>query len=195
MALERELKFLAPPRAAAAIVRALKLPRGRVLHSIYFDTDDRILRRARMAARVRRDGRKWLQTVKGARSPGVRNEWEGEVPSRALEPSRLPLAAIRRATGMDLRVLEKKLGPVFETRFIRRARMLRRGKARIELALDRGYVRAGRRRLAISEVELELKAGSMRDLRREATLLAERFELALGEESKAARGYRLADGE
>jgi len=193
--LERELKLAVSPRAAPALARLLKLPApGRVLHSVYFDTPRRELRRRRMAVRVRRDGGRWLQTVKGARSIAIRNEWETPVAARRLDFSRLPLAAIRRATGMDLRRLEGKLLPVFETRFTRRARRIRRGEATIELALDRGYVRAGRRCALISEIELELKSGPMRALRREAKALAQRFELTFLEESKAARGYRLADG-
>ena len=147
-----------------------------------------------MAARVRRVGRRWRQTVKGARSIAIRNEWETPVASRRLEPARLPLAAIRRATGVDLARVAASLVPVFETRFTRRARLVTRGGAKIELALDRGYVRAGRRRAAISELELELKSGTMRELRSEARRLARRFGLRLLEESKAERGYRLADG-
>ena len=184
MPLERELKLRVSPRAAARIARALSLPsRGRVLHSIYFDTPQLTLRRRRMALRVRRDGRRWLQTLKGERAPGVRNEWETPLASPSLDLS--PLPQLKRLAG---------LRPVFETRFTRRARMLRRGDARIEVALDRGYVRAGRRRAPISELELELKSGTMRALRGEAARLARRFGLDFLEESKAARGYRLADG-
>ena len=91
--------------------------------------------------------------------------------------------------------MEHRLRPFFETRFARRVRMLARNEARIELALDRGYVRAGRRRTAICEIELELKAGTMRALRREAAALAKRLSLVPLSESKAARGYRLARGE
>ena len=195
MPLERELKLLAPADAASALARALKLPaRGRVLRSIYFDTPGRELRRRRMAARVRREGRRWLQTVKSARSIAIRNEWEAPVASPRLDLTRLPLATIRRATGADLARIERFLVPVFETRFTRRVRLLTRGSARIELALDRGYVRAGRRREAISEVELELKSGSMRVLRREAAALVKRFGLKAEAKSKAQRGYRLAEG-
>jgi triphosphatase len=193
--LERELKFAVSARSAAALARSLKLPaRGRILYSIYFDTPRQALRRHRMAARVRRVGRRWRQTVKGARSIAIRNEWETPVAWRELEPARLPLGAIRHATGIDLPRLAPSLSPVFETRFIRRARLVTRGGAKIELALDRGYVRAGRRRAAISELELELKSGTMRELRSEARRLARRFGLRLLEESKAERGYRLADG-
>lgn len=184
-----------PPRAASALARALKLPaRGRLLQSIYFDTPRRDLRRRRMAARVRRDGRRWLQTVKGERSTVIRNEWETLVASPRLDLTRLPLAAIRRATGVDLARIERSLAPVFGTRFTRRARMLERGAARIELALDCGYVRAGRRRAPIRELELELKAGSMRALRRAAADVAKRFALKPEAKSKAERGYRLAAG-
>ncbi len=195
MPLERELKLRVSPRPAVALARWLKLPApGRVLHSIYFDTPRRTLRRHRMAVRLRRDGRRWLLTVKSARNAAIRNEWEVPVSSRRLEPARLPLAAIRRASGVDLARLAPSLVPVFETRFTRCTRLVRRAGVKIELALDRGYVPAGRRRALISELELEAKSGTMRALRREAAALARRFGLDFLEESKAARGYRLADG-
>ncbi|HEX4927051.1 MAG TPA: CYTH domain-containing protein [Burkholderiales bacterium] len=194
MPLERELKLAVAPGRAATVARVLRLPRGRILHSVYFDTPRGELRRRRIALRLRRDGGRWLQTVKGERSADVRNEWETPVRSRSLELARLPLAAIRRATGIDLESIAAGLAPIFETRFMRRSRIVERGKAKIEIALDRGSLRAGRRRCAISEIELELKAGRMRALRREAGILARRFGLEPVAESKAARGYRLAEG-
>jgi inorganic triphosphatase YgiF len=196
VALERELKLAIAPRAVREAARALRLPsRRRVLQSIYFDTPRSELRRRRMALRLRRDGERWVQTLKAERRPGERYEWETPVASSALELSRLPRAAIRRATGVALSSIADRLRPLFETRFTRRVRMLSAGEARIELALDRGYVRAGRRRAAICEIELELKAGTMRTLRRVAAALAKRFSLVPLSESKAARGYRLARGE
>jgi inorganic triphosphatase YgiF len=193
--LERELKLAVAPARAATLARRLRLPRGRVIHSVYFDTPRGELRHRRIALRLRRDGRRWLQTVKGERSAAVRDEWETPVATRSLELARLPLAVIRRATGIDLEAIDARLEPIFETRFTRRSRTVSRGTAKIEIALDRGTLRAGRRRRLISEIELELKAGSMRVLRREAAGLARRFALTPTTESKAARGYRLAGGE
>ena len=50
------------------VVRALKRGRARTesLSSTYFDTDDWRLARAGIAVRIRRAGRRWIQTVKGA---------------------------------------------------------------------------------------------------------------------------------
>jgi len=184
MAIERELKLLVAPRAAGRIARELALPaRGRVLHSIYFYTRLRSLRRKRLALRLRRDGSRWRQTLKGPRADGMRNEWEAPLKSARFDLARLP---------HDLARLD--LQPLFETRFVRRARLVEKGDAAIEIALDRGFVRAGRRRERISELELELKSGTTRALRRYARTLAARFALQPGAESKAERGYRLASG-
>ena len=58
-------------------------PETRKLRSTYFDTPCRSLRNAGYTLRIRRDGRKWLQTVKGVPADGeaglARREIEVEV--------------------------------------------------------------------------------------------------------------------
>lgn len=110
---------------------------------------------------------------------------------RALDRGAFPREEIRAATGMDLARLAPRLRPRFETRFIRQSGLVRLdGNGSAELCIDRGLIRAARRREAISEVELELKSGDARALLRFAAQLA----LPLAYESKAERGYRLAAG-
>ncbi|HYY59864.1 MAG TPA: CYTH domain-containing protein, partial [Burkholderiales bacterium] len=111
MALERELKFRLSARAAARAARALALGAAARLASIYFDTPDLELRRARVALRLRRSGRRWLQTVKCDVSPLARGEWESEAPHARLDLARLPLAEIRDTTGIDLGMLAPRLAP------------------------------------------------------------------------------------
>ena len=68
---EIELKFLLDeltPSDLWARVKASKLassgPRTRTLRSIYLDTPEHALKKAGIALRLRRDGRRWIQTVK-----------------------------------------------------------------------------------------------------------------------------------
>ena len=73
---EIELKLRLPRSAVAAVLRhpavaAVRRGRTRVatLRSTYFDTDDIRLARAGIGLRLRREGRRWLQTIKGPQDP------------------------------------------------------------------------------------------------------------------------------
>ena len=68
---EIELKFLLDETSSRELqlrVKALKLasgaPKRRTLRSIYLDTTEHALKKAGIALRLRRDGRRWIQTVK-----------------------------------------------------------------------------------------------------------------------------------
>jgi inorganic triphosphatase YgiF len=190
---EREIKLGLTPQALARLARLA--PSRRSVESVYYDTARQELRRAGIALRLRRDGGRWLQTLKAdsAQHAGfaARAEWELPVRRKALEPQAFPREEIRSATGIDLARLAGRLRPVFETRFVRRSGLVQvDGKASAELAIDRGRILAGRRREPISEVELELISGDTEALLRFAEALA----LPLAYESKAERGYRLASG-
>ena len=109
MALERELKFRLSARAASEIARALAVGAAERFVSIYFDTPDHVLRRARVALRLRRAGRRSLQAVKCDLSPLARGEWQSEAPLGRLELARFPLAEIRETSGVDLGALAARL--------------------------------------------------------------------------------------
>jgi triphosphatase len=195
MPLERELKFRLAPQAAARAADELALGPGVALGSIYFDTPSGELSRARAALRLRRVGHTWLQAFKCERAPGVRGEWETGVPCGALELGRFPAAGIRSASGIDLAALHRRLRPLFETRFTRRAADIRFKDATVEVALDRGAIVAGEKREPLLELEIELKSGAASRMLRYAHSLIDPLALRLSLDSKAARGYRLARGE
>jgi inorganic triphosphatase YgiF len=201
---ETELKLLlAPPDLRRlrrdARIKALQVGRAstRLVHSVYYDTPKRSLLRAGLALRLRSDGKRWLQTLKtqGRAAAGlhVREEWEWPLPGEALDFGLLattPEAKLFRGPRM-----RAALRPVFSTTFTRTS--LRLGLADgslAELCLDSGEIRSGRRTLAISEVELELLAGSPVCLFELAIELCERLPLRLGQASKSERGYALALG-
>lgn len=203
MNVEREIKFRLSSSAARRVwrlVRPATPPERRSVYSVYYDTSAQNLRRAGMALRVRRDGRRWLQTLKAELEThgglAVRGEWETVLQRAALELSALPRDEILAGTGMDLERLRSRVRPLFETRFVRRSAMVvLEGDARAELCIDQGYLLAGRQRETIRELELELKAGAPGALMRFVERIAEPLELELEVESKAERGYRLAAGE
>jgi inorganic triphosphatase YgiF len=203
MQVEREIKFSLTPAAARRVGRMVAAAgrwRRRTVSNEYYDTPSERLRRAGVALRFRRDGARRLQTLKvdspAAAGFSARAEWEMPAPRGRLDVAAFPREEILAATGLDVARLAPRLRPMFETRFARRSAAVHiDGATRAEIAVDRGYVAAGSRREAISEIELELKAGEAAPFLRYAAGIAEPLGLALEFESKAERGYRLVAGE
>lgn len=199
MSQEIELKLALGPEGPAALrghplLRALPATVAE-LGNTYYDTPEGELESARMALRLRRLDGRLLQTVKtrgeGGGGLSRRGEWEWEVPGPGLDLAGLaglPPAALGEA------VLER-LEARFTTDFRREAWTLKHRGARIELALDEGAILAAGRRVAIRELELELKAGEPAALWSLAEALAERVALRPSDTSKAARGGALLAGE
>lgn len=200
---EVELKLALPQQQATRFVKLMARrhppPVQQALLTRYFDTPDFALGAQGIALRVRRVGRRWLQTLKteGERHGGLsrRAEYEVAISGGTPDWSRFPA----EAQAWVPQALRAQLAPVFETDFKRTTWQLvgEHGTA-IEVALDVGEVRtvkginAGLQRQPICEIELELKSGQPDAL----------FALALGwaahldylplDISKAERGVRLA---
>jgi inorganic triphosphatase YgiF len=193
-----ELKLLASPaaierlRGAPVIVRHAR-NRGvvRRLDTVYYDTPDRAFSRQRSALRVRRNGTRYVQTLKLAgadQSPFVRQKWETPVDTPTPDLTRLPTEI--SATLGDL--AEDGLAAVFTTRFRRHVQRLAFDGAEVEIAFDEGTVEAGEHRQPLIEIELELKFGDSSALYDVGMQLLEVAPLQLGTLSKADRGYALA---
>lgn len=200
MALETELKLHIAPADLLRLqrhplLRELSIGRARPLqlHSIYFDTPELALRQQRMALRLRRQGRRWVQTLKGGgqASAGLhqRQEWETPVAGEHLD-----LTALQASGAALPHDLAAHLHPVFVTAFKRQVRLLQFGDAEIELALDSGEIRSGTKVRPISELELELKSGATLRLFELALLLLDIAPLQIEHTSKAEYGYRLFTG-
>jgi len=197
--LEIELKLALPPHQVEAFLKRMarrrSLPVKQALRTVYFDTPDFSLSAQGVAIRLRQVGRRWLQTLKteGERQGGLSRRAEYEVPvaRRALDWSRFPADALAHVPD----ALRAELLPVFETRFSRTAWLLKgHGGAQIEVALDLGEVRAGKRSQPICEIELELKAGQPDALFDLALEWTGQFDCLPFDISKAERGVRLAHG-
>lgn len=202
---EVELKFLADEAGLGRLKRRLKaeglvdaMPRPRALRSVYFDTPDHDLRQAGIALRLRREGRRWLQTAKAkaVRTGALQQAAEAECPAPGgrLQVRRIPDAEIRGRVEAVLNGHDP--APVAETQ-IRRAviELPLDGGGRAELALDQGEVVAGDRREPLCEIEIELKDGSLDALLALAHRLFPEGGLDVSRLSKAERGYRLAAGQ
>ncbi len=190
---EIELRFHVPADAGETL-RAFVGGAPLALAAIYFDSADRQLARAGIGLRLRREGERWVQTVKGPAEDGIsRLEHNAE-----LEPGSPATLDLGRHAGHPLgerlRACRAELLPVFATDIQRRTRRLRVAGAEIELAWDEGWLLAGEQRLAVHELELELLAGSANALLAHAHGLVTALPLSLDLRSKAERGEALAAG-
>lgn len=184
-------RLLRHPLLAAATAGS---GRTRRLVSLYYDTPRLDLSRQRVALRLRKVGRRWIQTVKaeGTVSAGLhrRPEWEAPLAGGRPDLTKLDDPELDRIFGAA--AVRDHLQPVFRVDVHRTTRALRfPDGTRAELAVDRGEVRAGGRVHALSEIELELESGSPRPLFELALELQQSLPLEVEMVSKAERGYRL----
>jgi triphosphatase len=169
------------------------------LDNVYYDTADQRLRARGLAFRVRKDGRRYYQTLKSNDAEGLaayRGEWQN--PLRTAEPN-LALMPEGGRAALDDAVDPDDLRPVFATRVRRTVQRVETtdhaGRSSlIEAALDFGGIEANGAELPIAEVELELLEGSPETLYALALELDALAPLRLETRSKSARGYALAAG-
>ncbi|MDR0528498.1 MAG: CYTH domain-containing protein [Zoogloeaceae bacterium] len=199
MACEIEIKMSLPVRRAPCLRRLpwiAALPcRRRWLRNLYLDTPDFRLMAEGVAARLRQTEDARVLTVKrgteaeGQSAVSRRQEWEALMASERLDFSCVEDAALRGF----LEEQESRLKPVFSMDFARQSWYLETESGRVELALDLGFLRAGLKKRALHEIELELVEGEESAL----FFFARRLWKALPDlrpekMSKAARGYMLA---
>lgn len=201
---ETELKFQVPADAARAVRAAMAAaaPRRQHLQAIYFDTAEGALGRAGVALRLRREGPRWVQTLK-ARGANAAQRHEHNAPVPRSQPADRPALA-RHAGSPAAEAWAQALGesidgfdatrlqPVMSTDIWRRSVVLRGEGWAVELAFDEGEVRAGERVAKVCELEYELLEGTLADLERLAAEGIERHGLFLDTVSKAERGELLA---
>jgi triphosphatase len=201
---ETELKFQVPAEAARAVRAAMAAaaPRRQHLQAVYFDTAEGALGRAGVALRLRREGPRWVQTLK-ARGANAAQRHEHNAPVPRGEPAGRPelarhagspaAEAWAHALGEPIdRFAATRLQPVMATDIWRRSVVLRGEGYAVELAFDEGEVRAGDRVAKVCELEYELLEGTLADLARLAAEGIERHGLFLDTVSKAERGELLA---
>jgi len=202
VATETELKLTASRAALERLAAATAARLGRDaaaqrLYSVYYDSAEHGLWRRGMALRVRRDANGWAQCVKGGGSveAGIHRRFEsearlgGDAPDiDRIEDPELAAAVRDALDGAPPHAL-------FSTEIARRTWTLSPAPdTLIELCFDRGAIRAGARREAICEVELELKQGRAWRLYETALELERAAPLHVEHRSKAERGYALARG-
>lgn len=145
--------FIVVVAAEIVITQARKRIR---LHAMYFDTPGRELARARIAIRLRQEGRDWVQTLK---MPGANAISRVEIN----HPRPGPVLDLSVYAGTEaqaaLTAIKGELGLRYETDVQRLFCKVRGRHGTVELAYDTGVLRAGALELPISELEFELVSG------------------------------------
>lgn len=197
--MEIEIKFGPVNRETAARIFAdPALTLGPVtitgMHTVYYDTPDRTLRREQITLRLRKEGPRSVCTLKtGITGPdGVarRVELEQEAPD-----------ILSGAAGLLVMPgLPEEVRPFLRTgrfeatcgaRFVRKEAEAVLEDVTFVLSHDQGELYAGDKTEPLSEIELELRSGTPEALVREARRLAEVYGLQLCPDSKQKRAAAL----
>jgi triphosphatase len=207
--IEFELKFQVDAQQRAAVEAAVARGRSRRtrLQARYFDTEDGTLASQHIVLRLRKEGEGWVQTAKAPGASALQR-YEHNVDIAVERASEVPVPRIERHDGTPVGDLIAKalrkaghdaadavLVPLYGTDVWRTTREMRTGDARVELAFDRGELRAGERARPVCELEIELKSGSPQSMLELAGRWRDRYGLWLDTVSKSARGEQLARGE
>ena len=204
---EVELKFQVPPAARQAVESAVAGPQAarRIrLRAAYFDTPTGALAAAGLALRLRKEGRAWVQTLKGTLPDGTsmtraehntpRTETGVTVP--AIDPQLHADTPVGAALLKVLQAANAELQLVIRTDIWRRARTVRVAGGVLELAFDVGVIEAAAavppRHLPVCELEIELKRGSPQLVVTAAQRWVARHGLWLDTRSKAELGHLLS---
>ena len=198
---ETELKLRIPPESLSRLMQHRLLRRfgagaasgPRRLVSTYYDTPDFRLSQARVSLRVRKDGKRRIQTVKCAPTVedgiNVRREWEREVEAERPVVKGLGDKQLRKLLGAGQ--VRGRLAPQFVTDFQRSTFPLKLRGADVELAVDVGEIKTNDRTVPICEAEFELKSGSLAGVYAIARELHKTIGFTLEPLSKAERGFAL----
>lgn len=207
--MEIEFKFCIPPARLKAVEAALK--RGTVvrtrLQARYFDTADQRLAAGGMVLRLRKEGPRWVQTVKATGDNALHRlehnvdlGTAGKAP--LIDPQRhrgTPVGErlaklLAEGEGGAAALVERQSTDI--VRLTRDVRVTGPGGAVVEMALDVGKVvaHAGtpeQRESPVCELELELKRGDVQGLVSLARRWSQQHGLWFSTVSKAERGARL----
>lgn len=197
MSIETELKLAIAPEDVEKLMqhpllRNIKhVKPAQRLYSTYFDTYNHTLLQQGIGCRIRKIGKKRIQTLKtagfGLGGLHQRQEWESNVDSDVPNLELIPEGVLPNRVVSRFHQIE----PLFTTDFQRTLWNVVEGENHVEVALDQGQIKTQTRTLPLSEVELELKEGDPSILYQMALQLQETIPLTIENHSKAARGYML----
>ena len=200
---ENELNFIVDQETARQVwvrARDLQLVQGRIrrrlLRNVCFDTAEHSLRHAGLFLNLRREGRRWIQTIDTvmAGSESTSRMTPMEILAPAGKPSLATIPDISIRNEVISRVNNSPLQVVCET-LVRRSdtEVLLPDGTRAELAVEASRIQAGEHTGELQEVILRLREGSRRGLFDLAHLVLPRGGIRFSGYPKLARGFLLAE--
>lgn len=165
------------------------------LFNAYFETADQWFRRHDCGLRTRLKSGQYEQTIKlaGQQHGAAHIRPEYNLPCQSVEPVLTDFPSEIWPQGTDVERLQQHLQELFRTDFVRQAYILQlHDGSTVEAVLDIGSVVGGGAEAPICELELELQQGSVDALFTLARAMVASLPVSLGFQSKAERGYRLA---
>lgn len=199
--MEVEFKFHIPEDRLDALSAAVASGQTNEvrLEARYFDTQDGALSAHGMALRLRKEGDRWVQTLK-AKGAGPLDRLEDNVDVEGSSPQIQPSLHAQSKAGKQLRLVlgkaQGELQEIYRTEITRTVRDLLFEGGSAELALDIGRIvaHAGtehEKGTPVRELELELKEGPVSGLVELAKHWASAHGLLVSTVSKSQRGERL----
>ncbi len=201
METEIEIKFLFSAEFELELFEKIKAKcvissKKQLLHNVYFDTANRMLRKMDMGLRVRSCENRSVQTIKtaGRVIGGLHQRPEYNEPIEGLRPELARFNSKIWPDDCDIKSLESELIPIFSTDFERQTWLVEMpDDTLIEVAYDRGYIESNQGNVDICEIELELVKGDEKQLFVLGNDIALLPKVRLGNVSKAQRGYMVSD--
>ncbi|MDX8393972.1 MAG: CHAD domain-containing protein [Mariprofundales bacterium] len=198
---EHEIKLRLHDKSQSLAIQQHPLLQNLICHyqelrSIYLDTLDVQLQQQDIGLRLRCQDGKWLQTLKtkGIMVGGLFSRHELETPIAEAKPDFVVLAADPYGKFVVRKKIRKQLQPLFETIFTRQCWHINYKGMCIEVALDTGFVRCGKKTTPLLELELELVTNSDTDIANLYSFtrkLCANIDVRMEYNSKAAKGYAL----
>ena len=205
---EFEIKLLFPKEKLPSINQFI-IDRGGLkrqrLQASYIDTQDFLLANSGVALRLRKEGRKWIQTLKAPTLNSLeRLEHNIEIQdsSKGVPPWSLYHHGEHPAGKALIKLLSKlphdSLNIRYSTDIWRRKALIKTRTGQIEYSLDVGLIKAinsngQETTLSIQELEIELIQGHHDDVLNHAKNFIKRYKAIIDTKSKSELGYLLAN--
>lgn len=166
------------------------------MRAIYLDTEEGDLRGLQIALRARFENERVVVTLKwkGSAQDGLHVRGELNVPAGS-EYLDNPTVEIFKGSEIYDELLaavsDKKLIPVMEMDYVRKAIQVDTGKSISVVSLDEGTIHTSKGDAEILEVEVELYSGDQEDMVALGGELAAKYNLQTSDKSKYQRGLEL----
>ena len=203
--MEQEMKYAIPSKELSDLIWTNSIVEkygddstreSLVMKAVYFDTEDMLLSNNNMTVRVRVEGDRKFATLKwgGCAANGFHERNEINVPvsdESFINPSVDMFKGSEDGEILRNLAKDKPLFNLLETRFLRRRIRLRYAQSIVELAIDSGSIITDAGEEPILELELELYAGTIDDLKQLGAEFAKEYNLTPENRSKFSRGLKL----